>query len=88
MVTVPALHEFTADPEQKRYWVAVGLVIDYARRDLGDDMGFSIFLSRLTRELRMTIGMAATAQLLHEFADKQPEAAFYDEFGEPPRGNA
>jgi hypothetical protein len=57
------------------YWLGTGGWISAIRRELGDDMAFSIVLSRVSRDLRRTVGIEDAKRIFHEMAATMEEAA-------------
>jgi hypothetical protein len=77
-VTIPPDGFRMTDPKAVRLWVALRTLIQQAQADLGDDMAFSIILSRIGRELRRRLGPDETAQILHNLASQQTTIATLD----------
>jgi hypothetical protein len=66
------------DPFQRVIWDHLGGFITACRDEVGDDVAFSVILSRVTRELRRVVGPDETAAILRGLADTQHEAAKAD----------
>jgi hypothetical protein len=77
-VIIPPLDYRVTDPLQRALWDTLGAIIKTAREGLGDDVAFSVVLSRVTRELRRGVGPDETADILRGLADTQHEAAKAD----------
>lgn len=77
-VTIPSRDFRLDDPKAVHLWDFLREVIDQARADLGDEMAFSIVLSRVGRELRRAVGPDEAAIVLHQIADQQREIVAFD----------
>lgn len=76
-VTVPS-DDYRMDPKTAYLWDLLGHLISVSRKELGDDMTFTVFLSRISRELRRVVGPDGAAEALHKMADTQHDAARAD----------
>jgi hypothetical protein len=63
--------DFRMTAKQGDLWNLLQVIIDNARAELGDDMAFSIVLSRASRELRRVLGPEGAAATLHSLANQQ-----------------
>jgi hypothetical protein len=69
--------DYRVPPVAMEYRAVIGVLLQEARRELGDDLAFSVFLSRVMRELRV-VGGPKVADILRGFADTMEEAANLD----------
>jgi hypothetical protein len=76
-VSVPDA-EFRLPPAATEMWDAMGELISISQSTLGNDMAFSVLLSRLTRELRRLHGTDAATDVLRGLMATMTEAAQYD----------
>lgn len=75
-VVIPPVGVFAQGQREQIGWAIAGAAIDALRQHLkDDDLAFSMFVSRLSQELRRAIGPAGTAQVFRQFADQQQEMA-------------
>lgn len=65
-IIMPSDHE-------KLAWNLTGVLIQKMIGQIGEDMTFSIILSRVTREARRLYGVEVTQKLLREFIDTMPD---------------
>jgi hypothetical protein len=77
--------DFRIPPEALPYWEVTGLLITNTRVTLGNEMAFSIMLSRITRELRRAYGLQCAIETLRRFLDTMDEASRYDSQDLPDR---
>lgn len=70
--------DYRINPQESALWDTIGGVIDIARRAVGNDMAFSIVLSRVARELRRVAGIADAKTVFQAMADTMEEAAKND----------
>lgn len=77
-VTVPSPDFRVDDPKAQFLWYSLRITIDQARAEFGNDMAFSIILSRVSRELRRCVGIEDAAEIFHGLAATQAEAAQAD----------
>lgn len=82
-VTVPE-DTVKMGPIETEAWHGIGGLFCMVAHDLGLQMAYSLFLSRLCCELRRHLGVAGAKQLLQGFVDTMEEAATGDAFGPPP----
>jgi hypothetical protein len=73
-VIVPSL-DYRASDQMRSFWLGTGGWISAVRRELGDDMAFSVILSRVSRDLRKAIGVEAAKQVFIDMAATMDEAA-------------
>lgn len=76
-VEVPPPDYRTSSPETE-LWDSIGGLIALARHAVGDDMAFSIVLSRVSRELRRVAGTTNAKTIFQGMADTMEEAAEND----------
>lgn len=76
-VSVPT-EDTPLPPGARELWKASEQMIAAACVELGDDMAFSVILSRVTRELRRRLGVDGAAQVLRQLADTMPDVAKFD----------
>lgn len=76
-VTIPD-DNYRMDPQVAMLWDLLGDMITVSRKELGDDRTFTVFLSRVSRELRRVVGPDGAAEALRAMADTQHEAARAD----------
>jgi chemotaxis regulatin CheY-phosphate phosphatase CheZ len=72
-VTVPPEDYRASELETRVYQLGQDMT-RHAMRELGVDMGFSMILSGVCRELRRHIGVEATQEVLRQVAECQPRA--------------
>lgn len=70
--------DYRMDPRTALMWDMLGKLITMSREELGDDMTFTVFLSRISRELRRVVGPDGAATALRKMADTQHEIARAD----------
>lgn len=73
-VTVPGL-DFRADDQTRTFWFGTGGWISLVRRELGDDLAFSVILSRVSSDLRKAVGVEAAKQAFIGVAETMDDAA-------------
>jgi len=76
-VTVPP-DDYRMDPQTAYLWDLLGRLIAVSREQMGDDKTFTVFLARISRELRRVVGPDGAAEALRGLADTQHEAARAD----------
>lgn len=76
-VTVPP-PTFRTGQLEAALWDSIGQQIDTARNQLGDDMAFSVILSRVARELRRKGGIAMARDVFLGMVETMEEAAKND----------
>lgn len=73
-----AAPDFRISPAAVPYWEVAGMLIANTRANLGNEMAFSIMLSRTMRELRRVYGVKCAIETLQGFIDTTEDAAKYD----------
>jgi hypothetical protein len=76
-VTVPPA-DYRADPEASSLWMGTGGWFHVVRKQLGDQMAFSVILSRVARDMRKVYGVEVTRQAFEGVAATMEEAAKND----------
>lgn len=71
------------DDELIASWLGTGGWLHLLREKHGEDMAFSLMLSRVARELRVKRGVAVARQVFQEFADGMEDAAKHDKADVP-----
>lgn len=72
-VTVPP-EDYRASPEQSAAYDVARSITRRAMELLGTEMGGSMILSGVCRELRREVGVEATQEVLRQVAECQPRA--------------
>jgi hypothetical protein len=67
--------DYRADDQMRKFWFGTGGWISAARRQLGDDVAFSVILSRVSRDLRKAVGIEAAKRVFIDVAETMDEAA-------------
>lgn len=70
--------DYRADPEVSGLWMGTGGWFHVVRKQLGDDMAFSVILSRVARDMRKVYGIEAARQAFEGVAATMEEAAKND----------
>lgn len=70
--------DFQMPPEAIPYWEVAGTLITNTRLTLGNEMAFSILLSRIMRELRRAYGVKVAMETLQGFLDTMDTASLHD----------
>jgi len=70
--------DYHAGDEVRPYWEGTAGWYRVVRNALGDDMAFSVILSRMARELRREVGIEGAGAVFRQFAETMDEAAKAD----------
>lgn len=70
--------DYRADPELAGLWLGTGGWFRVVRKQLGDEMAFSVILSRVARDMRKVYGIEVTRQAFEGAAATMEEAAKHD----------
>ena len=73
-VTVPP-DDYRIGPVESRVYMIAQLMVQVAIRLLGPEMGISLAMSGVTRELRRHMSVEEVQQMLRQYAETMPEAA-------------
>ncbi len=65
-------------PAAKEVWDATGAFLELAFQSVGDEMAYSVVLSRVMREMRRQVGAEGTKQCLEGYIATMDQAAAGD----------